>query len=44
MLMTFLSKQRDPNGPIIDGIVNIDGLQMLLEKAWKEGMESNRME
>lgn len=43
MLMTFLSKQRDRNGPIIDGIVNIDGLQLLLEKAWKEGMEWNGM-
>lgn len=41
MLMTFLSKQRDRNGPIVDGVVNINGLQMLLEKAWKEGMEWN---
>ncbi|KAI8577809.1 hypothetical protein K450DRAFT_250105 [Umbelopsis ramanniana AG] len=39
MLMTFLSKQRDQNVPILDGVVNIKGLQLLLENAWKEGFD-----
>jgi hypothetical protein len=37
MLMTYLSKQREQNVPILDGVVNIKGLQLLVEKAWKEG-------
>lgn len=37
MLMTYLSKQREQNVPILESVVNIKGLQLLLEKAWKEG-------
>ncbi|CAO3691324.1 unnamed protein product [Umbelopsis ramanniana] len=39
MLMTYLSKQQEQNVPILDGVVNIKGLQLLLEKAWKEGFD-----
>jgi hypothetical protein len=42
MLMTFLSRQREQNEPVIEGVANISGLQMLLEKAWKEGSDMSK--
>lgn len=38
MLMTFLEKQTKEGKPLLKHVLDIQGIQLLLERAWKEGI------
>jgi hypothetical protein len=37
MLMTFLERQKEDGEPLLKSVLDISGIQFLIEKAWKEG-------
>ncbi|KAG2178777.1 hypothetical protein INT43_001623 [Umbelopsis isabellina] len=39
MLMTFLQRQQHEGAPLLDMVLNIKGLQLLIEQAWNEGFD-----
>ncbi|KAI8980382.1 peptidase family C78-domain-containing protein [Pilobolus umbonatus] len=40
MLMTFLERQKEDGDYLLRQVLDISGLQLLLERAWKEGFDS----
>lgn len=37
MLMSFLERQDEDGEPLLKSVLDIAGIQFLIEKAWKEG-------
>lgn len=37
MLMTFLERHEEDGEPLIKNVLDIPGIQLLIERAWKEG-------
>ncbi|KAI7882091.1 peptidase family C78-domain-containing protein [Mucor mucedo] len=40
MLMSFLERQNEDGEPLLKSVLDIAGIQFLIEKAWKEGFDS----
>jgi hypothetical protein len=38
MLMTFLERQNEDGEPLLKNVLDIPGIQLLIEKAWNEGI------
>ncbi|KAI8639815.1 peptidase family C78-domain-containing protein [Parasitella parasitica] len=40
MLMTFLERQKQEGEPLLKSVLDIPGIQLLIEKAWQEGFDT----
>ncbi|CEP09171.1 hypothetical protein [Parasitella parasitica] len=40
MLMTFLERQKQDGEPLLKSVLDIPGIQLLIEKAWQEGFDT----
>ncbi|CAO3621145.1 unnamed protein product [Mucor fragilis] len=40
MLMTFLERQKQDGEPLLKNVLDISGIQLLIEKAWQEGFDT----
>lgn len=37
MLMSYLEREKEDGEPLLKNVLDISGIQFLIEKAWKEG-------
>ena len=40
MLMTYLERHVEDDEPLLKQVVDIQSIQLLIEKAWKEGIQN----